>query len=133
MLPADGRTEILHRSKVLEINVGRVLVSKGVAELARGNRKFAAFVRDSLGRHRQGDWGEMGDEVRELKNQNLGVNTRLFSSYEAADFPEIWITTEADRSFSTIMFPEDDISMEPREEYSLLEGEKTAECGRRFE
>ena len=121
MLPADGTTEILHQSRVLEINVGHVLVSKGVAEMARKNRTFAAFVRESLGRHRKGDWGEMGDEVRQLNNQNLGVNTRLFSSYESADFPEIWITTEPDRSFSTIMFPEEDVSMEPREHYSELE------------
>ncbi len=122
MLPPDGRTEILHQSKVLEINVGRVLVSKGVAELAREKRRFAAFIRESLDRHRKGDWGEMSDEVRQLNNQNLGISTRLFSSYESAGFPEIWITTEPDRSFSTIMFPDEDVTMEPREFYSRLEG-----------
>lgn len=122
MLPADGKTEILHKSRVLEVNVGRVLVSRGVAALARKDRKFADFVRESLSRHRKGDWGEMYDELRQLNNQNSGLNTRLFSFYEAAGFPEIWITTEPDRSFSTIMFPDDDVSMEPREDYSLLEG-----------
>lgn len=122
MLPADGTTEILHKSKVLEVNVGQVLVSRGVAALARKNRKFADFVRESLSRHRKGDWGEMYDELRQLNNQNSGINTRLFSSYETAGFPEIWITTEPDRSFSTIMFPDDDVSMEPWEDYSLLEG-----------
>jgi predicted transcriptional regulator len=122
MLPADGKTEILRKSRILEVNVGQVLVSRGVAELARENRKFADFVRESLSRHRKGDWGEMYDELRQLNNQNAGLNTRLFSSYEMAGFPEIWITTEPDRSFSTIMFPDDDVSMEPREDYSLLEG-----------
>jgi predicted transcriptional regulator len=133
MLPADGQTEILHASKILEINVGRVLVTKGVAELARKKRKFAAFVRESLGRHRRGDWGEMSDEVRQLNNQNLGINTRLFSSYESGGFPEIWITTEPDRSFSTIMFPDEDISMEPREDYSSLAAEKASEVEETFE
>jgi len=132
MLPADGRTEILHESKILEINVGHVLVSKGVGELARRSRKFAAFIKESLDRHRRGDWGEMSDEVRQLNNQNLGINTRLFSSYESAGFPEVWITTEPDRSFSTIMFPDDDISMEPLEPYSILEGEKTREAKETF-
>jgi len=122
MLPADGTTEILHKSRVLEVNVGRVLVSRGVAALARENRKFADFVKESLGRHRKGDWGEMYDELRQLNNQNSGINTRLFSSYESANFPEIWITTEPDRSLSTIMFPDEDVSMEPREDYSLMEG-----------
>jgi predicted transcriptional regulator len=121
MLPADGKTEILHKSRVLDVNVGRVLVSRGVAALARENRKFADFVKESLSRHRKGDWGEMYDELRQLDNQNSGINTRLFSSYESTDFPEIWITTEPDRSFSTIMFPDEDVSMEPREDYSLME------------
>jgi predicted transcriptional regulator len=122
MLPKDGKTEILHESKVLEINVGHVLITRGVAEQVRHNRKFASFVKESLGRHRRGEWGEMSDEVRQLNNQNLGINTRLFSWYEIKDFPEIWITTEPDRSFTTIMFPDEDISMEPREDYSLVEG-----------
>jgi predicted transcriptional regulator len=126
MLPADGQTEILHGSKVLEINVGHVLMTRGVAELVRRNRKFANFVKESLGRHRRGDWGEMSDEVRQLNNENLGINTRLFSWYELKGFPEIWITTEPDRSSSTIMFPDEDISMEPLEDYSLFTGVEAA-------
>ena len=47
-LPADGTADILHTSRILEINVGRVLVSKGVADLARGDKKFEAFVKESL-------------------------------------------------------------------------------------
>jgi predicted transcriptional regulator len=133
MLPADGSTEILHQSKVLDINVGYVLASQGVAALARENKKFADFVKESLGRHRKGDWDEMGDEVRQLNNQNLGINTRLFSSYESAGFPEIWITTEPDRSFSTVMFPDEDVSMEPREHYPSLEGVESREVKETFE
>jgi predicted transcriptional regulator len=133
MLPADGTTEILRQSRVADINLGEVLVSRGVAEMARQNRKFAAFLKESLGRHRQGDWGETDDEVRQLNNQNLGINTRLFSSYDSAGFPEIWITTEPDRSFSTIMFPEEDISMEPREKYSELDRATAREANETLE
>jgi|GEM_PF-1413730 len=127
MLPADEQTEILHGSKIVEINLGRILISKGVAELARENKKFTAFLKESLDRHRKGDWGEMSDEVRRLNNLNLGINTRLFSSYESKGFPEIWITTEPDRSFSTIMLPDEDVTMEPREQFSELEGAKAGE------
>jgi predicted transcriptional regulator len=126
MLPANGGTEILRDSKVLEINVGHVLMSREVAEQFRRNRKFASFVKESLGRHRRGDWSEMSDEVRQLNNQNLGISTRLFSWYELKGFPEVWITTEPDRSFTTIMFPDEDISMEPREDYALSEGVEAA-------
>jgi predicted transcriptional regulator len=133
MLPRDGSTDILHTSKIVEINVGRILVSKGVADLARENREFAGFVKKSLDRYRKGDWGEMGDEERQLNNQNLEINMRLFSSYESEGFPEIWITTEPDRSCSTILFPEEDISMEPREDYWLAEGAESREVKGTFE
>ena len=122
MFPSDGTMDILHKSKIVEINVGQVLVSKGVAELVRENKKFAVFVKESLDRYRKGDWGEMSGKERQLSNQKLKINMRLFSSYESESLPEIWITTEPDRSFSTIMFPDEDVSMEPREHYSLAEG-----------
>jgi predicted transcriptional regulator len=133
MLPADEQTEILQGSQILEINVGQILVSKGVADLARENKKFAAFIKQSLDRHRKGDWGEMSDEVRQLNDLNLGINTRLFSSYESKGFPEIWITTEPDRSFSTIMLPDEDVTMEPRERFSELEAKKTGEIAETLE
>jgi predicted transcriptional regulator len=132
-LPSDGIEDILHRSRIVEINVGRVLVSKGVADLARENRKFAVFVEKSLERHRRGDWGDMSDEERQLNNRNLEINRRLFSSYESGGFPEIWLTTEPDRSSSTIMFPDEDISMEPREPYWSAEGIKSRQVKRTFE
>ena len=132
MLPSDGTTDILHRSKIVEINVGHVLVTKGVAALTQEDRKFAVFVKESLDRHRKGDWGTMSDEERELNNKNSGINVRLFSSYESEGYPEIWITTEPDRSFSTILFPDEDISMEPREDYLFAEGAASQEIEEAF-
>ncbi len=132
-LPADGTADILHASRIMEINVGHVLVSKGVADLARENKQFAAFVKKSLERYRKGDWGEMSDEERALNSRNLEINLRLFSSYESGGYPEIWITTEPDRSTSTIMFPDEDVSMEPREDYWLAEGVKYREAKRTIE
>jgi predicted transcriptional regulator len=120
MLPSDGRVDILHRSKILEINVGQVLVTRGVADLAKEKRVFASFVRKSLERYRKGDWGDMSDEDKRLNNLNLEKHLRLFASYESPNLPEIWITTEPDRSSSTIMFPEEDISLVPLESYELV-------------
>jgi len=59
MLPPEGTTDILRRSKVVEINVGHVLVTKRVADLARENPEFATFVQKSLDRYRKADWGNM--------------------------------------------------------------------------
>jgi len=117
MLPPEGAIDILHKSKITEIYVGDIFITKGVTNLARENPGFATFVKKSLERYRKADWGDMSDEVERLNNQSLERNMRLFSSYESKDFPEIWITTEPDRSCSTIMFPDEDVSIEPLEDY----------------
>jgi predicted transcriptional regulator len=133
MLPPEGTTDILRRSKIVEINVGHVLVTKGVANLARKNKEFASFVQKSLDRYRKGDWGDMSDEVRRLNTRSLEKSLRLFSSYESKDFPEIWITTEPDKSYSTIMFPDEDVSIEPLEHYWSEEVVESTDAKEAFE
>lgn len=117
MLPPEGALDILHRSRIVDINIGRVLITGGVADLAGDNQEFALFVRKSLDRYRRGDWGNMSAEGIFLNNRFLEKNMRLFSSYGSDRFPEIWITTEPDRSFSTIMFPDEEVSIEPLQPY----------------
>jgi predicted transcriptional regulator len=121
MLPPEGALDILHRSKIVDINIGQVLMTRGVADLAGDNQEFALFVRKSLDRYRRGDWGNMSDEGKFLNNRFLEKNMRLFSSYGSEKFPEIWITTEPDRSFSTIMFPDEEVSVEPLQPYESVE------------
>lgn len=124
MLPPEGAADILHRSRITEINIGQIFVTKRVAELINENQGFALFVQKSLERYRKGDWGDMSDTARELNNRFLEKGMRLFSSYGSERFPEIWITTEADRSSSTIMFPDEDVSIEPLERYCTVKGEE---------
>ena len=121
MLPPEGATDILHKSKIVEINVGQILVTRKVAELAKENQEFALFIEESLGRYRKGDWGDMSGEERQLNSRFIKRGMRLFSSYESERFPEIWITTEPDRSYSTIMFPDEEVTIEPLEHYRSRE------------
>jgi hypothetical protein len=65
-------------------------------------REFSAM----LERHRSGDWGNVGDEDWKANNQALEQGTRLFSTYAIGDEP-VWIITEADRSVTTLLLPED--------------------------
>ena len=122
MLPPEGAVDLLNKSKITEINTGDILVTKGVSELMRENGEFAVFVKKCLERYHRADWGDASQEVRRLNQHILERNMRLFSSYESKDFPEIWITTAPDRSYSTIMFPDEEVSMEPLEDYELVSG-----------
>ncbi len=64
-------------------------------------------VRDGLGRHSQGDWGNLCDEDRQANNRALVEETRLLSAYKSKAGKKFWIITEADRSSTTVLLPED--------------------------
>lgn len=107
MLPPDDKINILHYSKIEGINIGNILVTRGVAQLSTEKPEFAAFVQRSLDRYRKGDWGEGSAHDKLLNEQSLERNLRLFSSYESGVFPEIWIITEPDRAYTFVMFPDE--------------------------
>ena len=64
-------------------------------------------VRTSLSRHVRGDWGDTGPEDTAENEFSLGKNLRLFSVYHDRAGIKFWIITEADRSSTCILLPED--------------------------
>lgn len=61
----------------------------------------------ALGRHARGDWGECGKEDWEENELSLREGFRLLSVYHDRAGTKFWIITEADRSVTTILLPED--------------------------
>jgi hypothetical protein len=93
-------------------NTGQIVASRGVYDLACQNPDFAQFIQESLNRHVKSDWGDVDSEDKETNNQALKEGTRLLSAYNDSRFPQhgvatIWIITEADRSATTILFPDE--------------------------
>ena len=91
-----------------KFNLGQVVMTRGVNNEVADSSKFAKFALNSLRRHGVGDWGNIcqedkGENELALREGNL----RLFSVYEAEGVPKIWIITEADRSATTILFPDE--------------------------
>lgn len=58
-------------------------------------------------RHQAGDWGEVDAHDRAANDTALRDGTRLLSVYRSAAGVRFWIITEADRSSTTILLPED--------------------------
>jgi hypothetical protein len=93
-------------------NTGQIVATRGVYDLACQNPDFAKFVQKSLNRHVKGDWGDVDEEDKQANDQALKQDTRLLSSYNDDRFPKngvatIWIITEADRSSTAILFPDE--------------------------
>jgi len=61
---------------------------------------------DFLARHETGDWGELCTFDRRQNVIALREGYRIFSSYKVPA-GSVWIITEADRSITTILLPED--------------------------
>jgi len=58
-------------------------------------------------RHEQGDWGDLDEHDRQENEWALTDGTRLLSAYALPDGTRIWVITEADRSATTLLLPEE--------------------------
>lgn len=92
--------------------LGQVVMTCGIAARMGTDPSFARGVQNSLGRHATGDWGDVGEESRRMNDDALEAerngewSDRLFSLYDI-EGTEIFIITEADRSVTTILLPEE--------------------------
>lgn len=59
-----------------------------------------------LGRHISGDWGDLTEADIQANQDGLDYGGRLFSSYKMGD-GKVWVITEADRSSTCVLLPED--------------------------
>lgn len=64
-------------------------------------------VLNAIQRHQAGDWGDVDSHDREANNCALTEGTRLFSVYHSSKVVKFWVITEADRSATTVLMPED--------------------------
>lgn len=64
-------------------------------------------VLQALQRHLCGDWGTLDREDRNANERALQQGGRLFSAYRSHKGEKFWIITEADRSATTVLLPED--------------------------
>jgi hypothetical protein len=58
-------------------------------------------------RHQAGDWGDLTDEDQASNDRALTEGTRIISAYNASNGTRFWVVTEADRSVTTVLLPED--------------------------
>lgn len=65
-----------------------------------------ATIGQLLDRHTSGDWGTVDPEDAHANTEALTHGHRIISSYDL-DTETIWIITEADRSVTTILLPDD--------------------------
>jgi hypothetical protein len=60
-----------------------------------------------LSRHVSGDWGDLDEHDRHENELGLREGFRLLSAYTLRTGAKIWIITEADRSVTTFLLPDE--------------------------
>jgi hypothetical protein len=83
--------------------LGRVVATPAALKLLTETREHPFEL---LARHATGDWGELCAFDRRQNELALRDGYRVLSSYETMA-GRVWIITEADRSITTILLPED--------------------------
>lgn len=64
-------------------------------------------ILSGIQRHQAGDWGDVDEHDRQENELSLKEGFRLLSVYHARNGTKFWIITEADRSVTTVLLPED--------------------------
>ena len=84
--------------------LGQVVATPGaIAALDR----VAASAHRLLERHQAFDYGDLSDEDRQANDDVVLDDDRVLSSYTLSSGEKIWIVTEADRSSTTILTPDE--------------------------
>lgn len=85
-------------------DLGQVVMTDGAAALGIDFRPY-------LARHQAGDWGELDEFDKRQNRQALKEGLRILSAYNiplaGGETERIWVITEADRSVTTVLLPEE--------------------------
>jgi hypothetical protein len=93
-------------------DLGRLVATPGALEAMRAHEIEPALL---LARHQMGDWGHGGDEDTQSNNNAVQQGLRILSAYSIDPAKPcnghsentLWVITEADRSSTTILLPEE--------------------------
>ena len=84
--------------------LGRTVATPGALDLLDRTATDGYVL---LMRHQRGDWGSVPPEDAAANRAAIAQGYRLLSSYFLNEHERLWIMTEADRSVTTLLLPEE--------------------------
>lgn len=83
--------------------LGRLVATPGALE-AIGRSPVTVFA--LLQRHSRGDWGDVDADDQRANDRAVNGEERILSAYQLVS-GRVWIITEADRSATTLLLPDE--------------------------
>ena len=116
--PTSSATPTIIYSNTARFPLGQIVATPGALELLQETGFSAAAL---ISRHVHGSWGDLCDEDREENEFAVTRRLRILSCYRLVDgerlaatpldkrsaLPTLWIITEADRSVTTLLRPDE--------------------------
>jgi hypothetical protein len=90
------------RTLEARFQLGKIYVTPGASDAISDEERI-----DALRRHVRGDWGEVCDEDKAENDFAIDKYLRVLSAYTTTSGVRFWIITEADRSVTTILLPDE--------------------------
>jgi hypothetical protein len=84
--------------------LGKVVATPGALSALEAAKQVPL---DLLRRHERGDWGEVCAEDAQENNLSVDGGFRILSAYTLSTGVKVWVITEADRSSTCILLPEE--------------------------
>jgi hypothetical protein len=100
-VPTDEFISLFLALPATKFPLGQIVMTANAA-----HRLDAVAVVEALRRHASGDWGEVCKEDARENELSLREGFRLLSVYGTGEH-RFWIITEADRSVTTVLMPQD--------------------------
>lgn len=87
-----------------KFSLGQVVATPGALEAMEDSAQSA---QDFLVRHQSGDWGACDKQDSRSNDLALQNDARVFSVYKTLKGVKLWVITEADRSSTCILLPDE--------------------------
>lgn len=93
---------------ITSFELGKVVCTIGIARATENNPKYMKEIAVAFQRYCLGDWSDMEYEEDKKKNDKAIASgeDRILASYKTSE-GQIFIITEWDRSYTTIMFADE--------------------------
>jgi hypothetical protein len=87
-----------------KFSLGQFAATPGALEALEASGQEPGYF---IARHASGDYGEINEEDRRSNDEALVQGDRLLSAYRTLKCVIVWVITEADRSSTVLLLPEE--------------------------
>lgn len=88
----------------MKFSISQVVITKGVNAKISESIEFSKFILDSIAKYRNCIWGDLSPDDKRMNDSAAKNNDdRILARYNS-NYGDIYIITEWDRSYTTILF-----------------------------